>query len=141
VLASNLVSRRQMFFFCLLVYIIVYIIVFTISERFLFACGEEVMLILDKERYSEKEEVCFLLLNNSDKVLILPNPAPWKILKNNEVVFSPITPQVIVNLLPGKKKGWCWDMRDNKGKYVPPGEYTLLLSLPSIKLQKTFFIE
>jgi len=99
------------------------------------------LLILDNERYLEKEPVCFLLVNNSNKVLILPNPAPWKILKNKEVVFSPITPQVLIKLLPGEKKGWCWDMRDNEGNYVPPGEYTLLFVLPSMKLKKKFFIE
>jgi hypothetical protein len=137
VLASKLVSRRQKLFFCLLVYIIV----FTVIASFLFSCEEEFMLILDKERYLEKEPVCFLLVNNSNKVLMLSNPAPWKILKNKEVVFSPITPQVLIKLLPGEKKGWCWDMRDNEGKYVPPGEYTLLFILPSIKLIKNFFIE
>jgi hypothetical protein len=137
VLASKLVSRRQKLFFCLLVYIIV----FTVIASFLFSCEEEFILILDKERYLEKEPVCFLLVNNSNKVLMLPNSAPWKILKNKEVVFSPITPQVLIKLLPGGKKGWCWDMRDNEGKYVPPGEYILLFILPSMKLKKNFFIE
>ena len=32
-------------------------------------------------------------------------------------------------------------MRDNEGKYVPPGEYILLFILPSMKLKKNFFIE
>ncbi|NPA12396.1 MAG: hypothetical protein GXO45_00250, partial [Aquificae bacterium] len=65
-----------------------------------------------KKVFNKGEKVCFVLVNNSDAVIYLPNSAPWVVFekeKPENIVYSPVALQVITTLKKGDKKQWCWE--------------------------------
>lgn len=77
-----------------------------------------------KETYRTSEDVILILENKCEFTLVLPNPAPWLIInESGEIIFSPITIQVIESVEPGLTLTWKWDQRDNEGRTAPPGTY------------------
>jgi len=97
----------------------------------------------NKGVYERSEPVVLQLANNCDFNIVLPNSAPWLIIDSSgEIVFSPITIQVITILKPGEVKEWAWEQKDNKGEFVPRGVYTVkLMTVNSGILSATFRIE
>ena len=77
-----------------------------------------------KDYFKVNEPVKFRLINNCDGDLLLPNSAPW-IIKNSggEIIFSPISLQVITRIKPGTFREWSWNQKDNHGRNVEPGIY------------------
>lgn len=102
-----------------------------------------ILLRPSKDVYGRSEPVAIRLVNNCGFDIILPNSAPWLIIDSSgRVVFSPIASQVIVTLRPGESKEWVWDQRDNEGRQVPPGTYTIMLMTANCgTLSTTFSIE
>lgn len=101
----------------------------------------EVEIILEKEQFCINEEkICFSILNRTSNVLILPSPAPWKIVKNSEIIYSPIVPQVLVKVSPMRHLLWCWDMKNNDRNKVDPGRYEIWFYYNKKKISKNFYI-
>lgn len=101
-----------------------------------------VVLRTGKESYKVSETVSIVLENRCDSVLILPNPAPWLIKDSKgEIVFSPISIQVIKEVGPGGVVTWSWPQRDNMGAPVGAGEYHVeLMTLNAGTLVTRFWI-
>ena len=93
----------------------------TTPTRQLSSC---VVLRTPKDYFKVNEPVKFRLINNCDGDLLLPNSAPW-IIKNSrgEIIFSPISLQVITRIKPGTFREWSWNQKDNHGRNVEPGIY------------------
>lgn len=118
---------------------ILFIIFFTMVNQSL---GEsEVEIILEKDNFCINEEkICFSILNRTSDILVLPSPAPWKIVKNSEIIYSPIVPQVLVKVPPIRNLLWCWNMRDNDGNKVGYGRYEIWFYYNKNKISKSFHI-
>jgi hypothetical protein len=81
-----------------------------------------------KDTFKVSEPVGFVLVNNCGDSVVLSNSAPWRIESlNGEVVFRPISLQVLVEVKPGESVEWIWDQRDNEGKQVSTGLYYVVM--------------
>jgi len=81
-----------------------------------------------KDMFKVSEPVEFILVNNCKDPVVLSNSAPWRIEGwEGEVVFKPISLQVLVELKPGEEMRWIWDQRDSGGKQVPTGRYYVVI--------------
>ncbi len=86
-------------------------------------------LTTSKTSYVQGETVTIIFRNTGTVGIILPNSAPWRVKDAfGQVVFSPAAAMVIVSVAPGETRTWTWDQRDNFGRQVPPGTYTVELS-------------
>ncbi len=126
----------SLYYFGTMRYILVVLSFFLLA----FSCEGNVVLILDKDEIDINESLCFSIINNSEEPIMLPNPNPWEILRNDEIVYAPITIQVLTELPSGKARAWCWNLKSNEGILVAPGEYTLLVNTGKLKLEKRFKI-
>jgi uncharacterized protein YkwD len=81
-----------------------------------------------KPVYALAEPVTFAFTNRGTMTITLRNSAPWVIKDSaGNVIYAPIALQVITEVLPGASKTWSWDQKDNAGKQVPAGTYTVEL--------------
>lgn len=101
---------------------------------FAFAITGEIKFTADKKVLNKGETVCFILKNNSNKEVVLPNSAPWVVIslsgKNKgKVVYAPIATQSIQKVPPKTTKKWCWDLKDFEGDFVHSGKYKVRLTV------------
>ena len=81
-----------------------------------------------KDVFKVSEPVEFILINNCEDSIVLSNSAPWRIEGlEGEVVFKPISLQVLVEVKLGEEMKWIWDQRDSEGKQVPTGRYYVVI--------------
>jgi len=81
-----------------------------------------------KNMFRISEPVEFVLINNCDDPVILASSAPWRIESpGRNVVFKPISLQVLVEVSPSEEVKWAWDQRDNNGRQVPAGCYYVVI--------------
>ncbi|GAB6073165.1 hypothetical protein JCM14244_15420 [Venenivibrio stagnispumantis] len=81
-----------------------------------------------KPEFLKGENVCFYLENKTNKELLMPSSAPWAILENEKVIYSPIALQVITIVKPNEKKQWCWNQKDVEGKDIASGDYIIRIT-------------
>lgn len=85
-------------------------------------------LSTDKTSYAQGETVRISFQNTGSVPIELPNAAPWVIKDaSGQVVFAPAAAQVVTQVPPGETRTWSWDGRDNFGRQVPAGTYTVEL--------------
>ena len=86
----------------------------------------QTFLSTDRQVYAVGQLVAFTFCNLTDGTIDLPNSAPWSIKdQNGQIVFTPETAQQVVQLQPNATSRGVWDQRDNDGRQVPSGTYTL----------------
>ena len=86
-------------------------------------------LATDRTSYTQGQTVTIVFRNTGTVGITLPNSAPWRIKDaSGQVVFSAAAAMVIVSVAPGETRTWTWDQRDNYGRQVPAGTYTVELS-------------
>lgn len=100
---------------------------------FAFAITKEVEFTADKKVLNKGEKVCFTLKNNSNRVIVLPNSAPWVVIslsgKNKgKVVYAPVSTLALQKVPPNSTKKWCWDLKDFEGNFVHSGKYKIRLT-------------
>jgi hypothetical protein len=92
-----------------------------------------------KEKFVPGEQVCFEFINQRRQPVQLPNPNPWMVVdEKGEIIFSPVTIQVIETLAPASTKRWCWDQRRNNGQLVDSGRYIIKLNVYIENERKSF---
>jgi PKD repeat protein/subtilisin family serine protease len=97
-------------------------------------------LSTDKTSYVLGETVRITFQNTGSVTIELPNTAPWVIKDaSGQIVFAPAAAQVITQVAPGETKTWSWDGRDNSGRQVPPGTYTVELTTRNAGTFRTTF--
>jgi PKD repeat protein/subtilisin family serine protease len=97
-------------------------------------------LSTDKTSYVLGETVRIRFQNTGSVTIELPNTAPWVIKDaSGQIVFTPAAAQVITPVAPGETKTWSWDGRDNSGRQVPSGTYTVELTTRNAGTFRTTF--
>ena len=78
--------------------------------------------------YYRSEPVTFGVKNQSNLSITLPNSAPWYVVNRTtgETVYQPISLPVLIDFPPGESKVWVWDQKDNAGRQVKPGSYSVV---------------
>ena len=111
-------------------------LIFSFLSLFIFSyaavSGGELEFKPIKKSFNKKEDICFVLKNNSKEGVFLPSSAPWVVFEDKEfekVVFSPVATQSIVEIKPSQKKKWCWKQQDFNKEQVPSGEYIIRLTV------------
>lgn len=81
-----------------------------------------------KDVFGISEPVEFILINNCSDPVILASSAPWRVEgSGGNVIFKPVSLQVLVEIKPGEEIRWAWDQRDNGGRRVPAGCYYIVI--------------
>jgi len=97
-------------------------------------------LSTDKTSYVLGETVRISFQNTGSVTIELPNTAPWVIKDaSGQIVFTSAAAQVITPVAPSETKTWSWDGRDNYGRQVPPGTYTVELTTNNAGTFRTTF--
>lgn len=112
-----------------------------IITGFVFANTNGLQFVADKKIVNKGEKVCFILKNNSNKDIVLPNSAPWVVISlsgrnEGKVVYSPIATLSLQKVPPNSEKKWCWDLKDFEGNYVHSGKYKVRLTVFIGKISK-----
>ena len=103
--------------------------------------SEGLRFFTDKGVYTSGESVILVLYNGSSATITLPSSAPWEVKKpDGTVVFAPAALQVVKNLEPGNVLTWEWAQKDNQGKQVPPGVYTVKVRTSQGELEAKFSV-
>jgi PKD repeat protein len=97
-------------------------------------------LSTDKTSYVLGETVRIRFQNTGSVAIELPNTAPWVIKDaSGQIVFTPAAAQVVTQVAPGETKTWSWDGRDNSGRQVSSGTYTVELTTRNAGTFRTTF--
>jgi len=97
-------------------------------------------LSTDKTSYVLGETVRISFQNTGSVTIELPNTAPWVIKDaSGQIVFTAGAAQVITQVAPGETRTWSWDGRDNYGRQVSPGTYTVELTTRNAGTFRTTF--
>jgi PKD repeat protein len=97
-------------------------------------------LSTDKTSYVLGETVRISFQNTGSVTIELPNTAPWVIKDaSGQIVFTAAAAQVITQVAPAETKTWSWDGRDNYGRQVSPGTYTVELTTNNAGTFRTTF--
>jgi PKD repeat protein/subtilisin family serine protease len=97
-------------------------------------------LSTDKTSYVLGETVRISFQNTGSVTIELPNSAPWVIKDaSGQIVFTAAAAQMITQVAPAETKTWSWDGRDNSGRQVPPGTYTVELTTRNAGTFRTTF--
>lgn len=102
------------------------------------AWAEPYELKTNKSAYQPGETVTIVFKNNSVKQFEPANNWPTITNAAGEVVYSPVTIQILVAVGPGQSKSWEWNQVDNDNATVPPGQYTATLKGFAITDDDTF---
>ncbi len=105
-----------------------------IITGFVLANTKELQFIADKKVINKGEKVCFVLKNNSNNEIVLPNSAPWIVISlsgrdKGKVVYSPIATLSLQKVPPNSEKKWCWDLKNFEGDYIHSGKYKVKLTV------------
>jgi len=113
----------------LLLMVSIALIVFNISIVYA-SESSSIIVELNKDRYVQGENVIITVFNKGSDDITLSNPNPYQILKYDtwEVVYAPVSPQVITKLERGRSMMFIWSQIDNQGNQVPPGKYIVKFS-------------
>jgi hypothetical protein len=92
------------------------------------ASANKAKLTTDKFTYQSGEVVTIRFFNGCSQTISLHDSAPW-VIKDSQgrVIFAPTALQVITEVRPGETKTWTWNQKDNNGRQVPVGTYTVEL--------------
>jgi len=92
------------------------------------ASANKAKLVTDKPAYQPGEVVTIRFFNGCSQAISLRDSAPW-VIKDSQgrVVFTPFSLPVITEVKQGETKTWTWDQKDNNGRQVPAGTYTVEL--------------
>jgi len=92
------------------------------------ASANKAKLTTDKFTYQSGEVVTIRFFNGCSQAISLHDSAPW-VIKDSQgrVIFAPTALQVITEVRPGETKTWTWNQKDNNGRQVPAGTYTVEL--------------
>jgi PKD repeat protein/subtilisin family serine protease len=97
-------------------------------------------LSTDKTSYALGETVWISFQNTGSVTIELPNSAPWVIKDaSGQIVFTAAAAQVITQVAPSETKTWSWDGRDNSGRQVSSGTYTVELTTSNAGTFRTTF--
>jgi hypothetical protein len=98
------------------------------TARAIYTMTRCTMLETNKKEYQTGEPVTIRFINGCQATLTLRNSAPW-VIKDSQgrVVFTPFSLPVITEVKQGETKTWTWDQKDNNGRQVPAGTYTVEL--------------
>lgn len=83
----------------------------------------------NKSEYKIGETVIITIFNPNTVAISFPNPNPYKVIsiEKNEVVYTPITIQVVYKLDGRKSLVLSWNQTDNDGNQVQPGKYKIIV--------------
>lgn len=83
----------------------------------------------NKSEYKIGEIVIITIFNPNTAAISFPNPNPYKVIsiEKNEVVYTPITTQVVYKLDGRKSLVLSWNQTDNDGNQVQPGKYKIIV--------------
>jgi len=92
------------------------------------ASANKAKLTTDKFTYQSGEVVTIRFFNGCSQTISLHDSVPW-VIKDSQgrVIFAPTALQVITEVRPGEAKTWTWNQKDNNGRQVPVGTYTVEL--------------
>ncbi len=119
-------SKKTVFGLTLLFSIIITVFAFANTKGLQFTTNKKVV--------NKGEKVCFVLKNNSNNEIVLPNSAPWVVISlsgrdKGKVVYSPIATLSLEKVLPNSEKKWCWNLKNFEGEYVHSGKYKVRLTV------------
>ena len=87
-----------------------------------------VQIGVSQKQYRQGETVKFVLKNGTAAAITLPNPAPWYITRNNQVVYRPNPVAQIVSLDAGSTSNWSVSAIPSElGDISKPGKYEIHL--------------
>jgi flagellar hook assembly protein FlgD len=91
------------------------------------------------EAVPEGSLLTMTLTNASEDSIIINDPYPWFITDLNEdIVYDPIVAPEPEPIPPGGTRGWTWDLMDDGGQPVQPGDYYAVIEyFDSSGTQKT----
>jgi len=93
-----------------------------------------ILLETDRPFYLMGEPVKFTL-TNYENLNLETSAAPYKVTKGSKIVYAPkVMILVLYSIAPNGSKSWSWNQKDDSGKQVVPGIYTI-----TVKTKGTLF--